>query len=418
MSMRKRVVVTGLGAITPIGNSANELWKNALEGKNGVGSITHYDASFHKSQFACEVKDFDPTIYLDRTEIKRSDIYTQYSLYCAAEAVEDSGIDFDKMSPYDTGVIWGTGKGGVNTYDKESSEYWKQGGVPRFGPFFVPKMISNIAPGMISMKYGLMGVNFCVTSACASSNHAIIDAFNNILLGRAKVMICGGAEAGITAPIMAGFSTMRALCSENDDFERASRPFDVTRSGFVMGEGGAAIILEDLEHALARGAKIYAELAGTGSTADAYHLSSSHPDGIGAIRSMEQAMREADVDKVDVNYINAHATSTPVGDISEIRAINSLFGDEIGQLVVGGTKSMTGHLIGGAGAVESALTIKAIHENKVPPTINTRELDPAIPENLKIAGPKAEEHEVRVAISNTFGFGGHNTSVLYKKFED
>jgi 3-oxoacyl-[acyl-carrier-protein] synthase II len=406
-----------MGAISPIGNSSAELWENALAGKNGIGPITRYDASHHKTKIACEIKDFDPTKYLDRTEIKRSDIYTQYSIHCAAEAVEDSGLDFDKISPYDVGVIWGTGKGGVNTYDKESADYWRNMGVPRFSPFFVPKMIPNIAPGMISMKYGLMGVNFAITSACASSNHAIIDAFNNILLGRAKVMICGGAEAGVTAPIMAGFSTMRALSTENEDYERASRPFDATRSGFVMGEGGAALILEELEFAKARGAKIYAELAGTGSTADAYHLSSSHPEGIGAIRSMELSMEEAGLSPKDINYINAHATSTPVGDISEIRAIGKVFEGNMGNLVIGGTKSMTGHLIGGAGAVESVFTIKAVHENRIPPTINTKELDPAIPEEMKIAGPESQEHEVNAAISNTFGFGGHNTSVLFKKYQ-
>jgi len=414
---KKRIVVTGLGAITPIGNSSNELWENALKGKNGVGPITRYDASLHKTHFACEIKGFDPAIHLDRNEIKRSDIYTQYSIYCAAEAVKDSELDFEKISPYDVGVIWGTGKGGVNSYDEESSHYWKSGEAPRFGPFFVPKMIPNIAPGMISMKYGLMGVNFAVTSACASSNHAIIDAYNNLLLGRAKVMICGGAEAGVTAPIMAGFSTMRALSSENENYERASRPFDVSRNGFVMGEGGAAIILEELEHAKARGAKIYAELAGTGSTADAYHLSSSHPDGIGAIRSMELAMEEASVSPEDIGYINAHATSTPVGDISEVRAISKLFDGKMDNLIVGATKSMTGHLIGGAGAVESVFTIKAIQDGVVAPTINTVELDPAIPSAFKIAGPEAQEHKVSAAISNTFGFGGHNTSVLYKKFE-
>jgi len=413
--MKKRVVVTGLGALTPIGNSAEELWKNAVAGKNGVGPLTKFDASHHKTKFACEIKDFDPTKYLERNEIKRGDIFTQYSIYAAAEAVEDSGIDFESMSPYDAGVIWGTGKGGVNSYDEEASEYFRNGGVPRFGPFFIPKIIANIAPGMISMKYGLRGVNFAVVSACASSNHAIIDAYNNIVLDKAKVVICGGAEAGLTAPFMAGFSTMRALCSENDDFERASRPFDATRSGFVMGEGGAALILEEYEHAKARGAKIYAEVGGTGSTADAYHLSSSHPDGVGAVRSMQLAMNEAGVQPEEIDYINAHATSTPVGDISEVRAIQTVFGETNHDLVVGGTKSMTGHLIGGAGAVEAALTVMALKENTIPPTINTKELDPAIPDTMKIAGPTATKKELNVAISNTFGFGGHNTSVLFKK---
>ena len=417
--MRKtRVVVTGMGAVCPIGNSAKDLWENGLNGKNGVGPITKYDPSLYKSKIACEIKGFDPTIHLDRNEIKRSDIYTQYSLHCAAEAIQDSGLDFDSISPYDVGVVWGSSMGGINTYDKECSQYWKQGGTPRFGPFFVPKTISNIAPGMISMKYGLMGINFAVSSACASSNHAIIDAFNNILLGKASVVICGGAEAGVLAPMMAGFSTMRALSSENEDYERASRPFDVTRNGFVMGEGGAALILEELEHAKKRGAKIYAEVGGTGSTADAYHLSSSHPEGKGAVRSMELALKEAGVRPEEVNYINAHATSTPVGDKSEIKAIEKVFHADMSNLVVGGTKSMTGHLIGGAGAVESVFTVKAVHEGMVPPTINTRELDPAIPKELKIVGPKAEQRKVGVAISNTFGFGGHNTSVLYRKFEE
>jgi 3-oxoacyl-[acyl-carrier-protein] synthase II len=407
-----------MGAVTPLGNSANETWKNALDGKNGAGPITRYDASFHKTKFACEVKDFDPTQYLEPHEIKRSDIATKYALHSAAQALEDSGIDLEKIDPIQAGVIWGTAIGGVNSYDEETSEYWRNGGTPRFGPFFIPKMIPNIAPGMISMKFGLMGVNFGTVSACASSNHAIIDAFNNLLLGRAKVIICGGVEAGITAPIMAGFSTMRALSPDNEDYMNASKPFDLARNGFVMGEGGGALILEELEHAKARGAKIYAELAGIGSTADAYHLSSSHPDGIGAISSMKQAMEEANVSAGDVNYINAHATSTPVGDISEVKAITKLFENNMSQLVVGATKSMTGHLIGGAGATESIFTIKAIHEGIIPPTINTKNLDPAIPQNLKISGPKAEKKEVNVAISNTFGFGGHNTSVLYKKYEE
>lgn len=413
-----RVVVTGMGAITPIGNSAKELWDNSLKGVNGVGPITRFDSSLHKTHFACEVKNFDPSKYLERNEIRRTDIYTQYSLHCAAEAVEDSGLDFEKMSPYDVGVIWGTGKGGINSYDEELKNYYNSGGAPRFGPFFVPKMIPNIAPGMISMRFGLMGVNFVTASACASANHAIIDAFNNILLGRAKAIICGGAETGVTAPIMAGFEAMRALSNDNETCERASRPFDETRNGFVMGEGGAAIILEELEHAKARGAKIYAEIGGVGSTADAYHISSSHPEGLGAIRSMELALKEGGIAPEEVNYLNAHATSTSVGDLSEISAISKVFDRKMKNLVVGATKSMTGHLIGGAGAVESVFAIKAIHEGIIPPTINTETLDPLIPKELKIAGPKAEERKVKAAMSNTFGFGGHNTSVLYKSFED
>lgn len=413
-----RIVVTGIGAVTALGNSAEETWKNALKGKNGVGPITRFDASLHKTKFACEVKDFDPTRYLDRNEIKRGDICTQYALHSAAEALEDSGIDLDKMDRSEAGVIWGTAIGGINSYDEEAREYWKNGGTPRFGPFFIPKMIPNIAPGMISMKFGLTGVSFGVVSACASSNHSLIDAFNNILLGRAKMIICGGVESGVTAPVMAGFSTMRALSPDNEDYMHASKPFDLARNGFVMAEGGGALILEELEHAKARGAKIYAELAGSGSTSDAYHLSSSHPDGIGAVASMRKAMAEAGVSPKEVDYINAHATSTPVGDISEIKAITTLFKNNLSQLVVGATKSMTGHLIGGAGAVESIFTVKAIKEGVVPPTINTKNLDPSIPKNLKIIGDKAEKRDVKVAISNTFGFGGHNTSVLYKKFED
>ncbi|MFT6188122.1 MAG: 3-oxoacyl-[acyl-carrier-protein] synthase II [Cryomorphaceae bacterium] len=332
--------------------------------------------------------------------------------------MEDSGLDMEKTSPYDVGVIWGTGKGGVTSYDEEVKDYFVNGGVPRFGPFFIPKVISNMAPGMISMKFGLMGVNFVTASACASSNHAIIDAFNNILLGRAKAIICGGAETGITAPVMAGFEAMRALSNDNDAYKWASRPFDETRNGFVMGEGGAALILEELEHAKARGAKIYAEIVGVGSTADAYHMSSSHPEGLGAIRSIELALKEGGVEPEEVNYLNAHATSTSIGDLSEIAAISRVFDRKMKNLVVGATKSMTGHLIGGAGAVESVFAIKAIQEGIIPPTINTETLDPLIPKELKIAGPKAEERKVKVAISNTFGFGGHNTSVLYKSFED
>ncbi len=412
-----RVVITGLGAVTPLGNSAKDFWKGAIEGKNGVGLITKYDYEDLKTHFACEVKDFDPTKYLDRNEIKRSDLFTRYSLYSASEAVEDSGIDFESMNPYDSGVIWATGKGGVKSYDDEVKEYFLNGGPPRFSPFFVPKVIPNIASGMISMKFGLMGVNFTTVSACAASNHAIIEAYNNIILGKAKVIIAGGAEAGITIPVMAGFSSMRALSSDNENYEGASRPFDVNRNGFVMGEGGAALVLEEYEHAKARGAKIYAEVAGTGATADAYHLSSSHPEGLGAIRSMELALAEAGVNKNEVDYINAHATSTPVGDISEIRAIEKVFNGNYDGLVVGGSKSMTGHLIGGAGAVEGVLSAMAVHENIVPPTINTEELDPAIPEGLTIAGKEATEKKVNVTISNTFGFGGHNTSVLFKSID-
>jgi 3-oxoacyl-[acyl-carrier-protein] synthase II len=413
-----RVVVTGMGAITPIGNSAKKLWENALKGESGVGPITRYDPSFHKTHFACEVKNFDPSKYLERNEIRRSDIYSQYSLHCAAEAMEDSGLDMEKISPYDVGVIWGTGKGGVTSYDAEVKDYFVNGGVPRFSPFFIPKMISNIAPALISTKFSLMGVNFVTASACASSNHAIIDAFNNILLGRAKAIICGGAETGITAPVMAGFEAMRALSNDNDSYKWASRPFDETRNGFVMGEGGAALILEELEHAKARGAKIYAEIVGVGSTADAYHMSSSHPEGLGAIRSMELALKEGGVEPEEVNYLNAHATSTSIGDLSEVAAISKVFDHKMKNLVVGATKSMTGHLVGGAGAVESVFSIKAIQEGIIPPTINTEKLDPLIPKELKIAGPKAEERNVKVALSNTFGFGGHNTSVLYRKFEN
>ena len=409
-----KVVVTGMGAISALGSSVEENWINALAGKSGASPITRFDPINHRTKFACEVKNFEPEKYLDKAEIRRSDLYTQYSLYAATEAVYDSGLDLTEMSPYDIGVIWGSGQGGIQTFETQIGEYATGDGVPRFSPFFIPKIIVNIAPGMIAIKHGYMGVNFAAVSACASSNHAIIDAYHYLKAGKAKAFVAGGAEAAITPSICAGFGSMKALSIENENCQGASRPFDETRSGFVMGEGGAAFILEEYEHAKRRGAKIYAEVVGVGATCDAYHLSSSHPDGRGAARSMSMAMKEAELNEDQVDYLNAHATSTSVGDLSEAKAIDRVFGNKGKNLVVGATKSMTGHLFGGAGALEGVLSVMAIKHNQLPPTINTTKIDPQIPKSLRFMGNEVMEKKVNVAMSNTFGFGGHNSTVIFK----
>lgn len=412
-----RVVVTGLGALTPLGNSVADFWTNALRGVSGAAPITKFDTTHFKTTFACEVKGFEPGTYLDRNEIKRSDPFTQYALYAVAEAMEDSGLDLEALSPFDIGVIWGSGQGGMLTFEEEVSTYAKGDGTPRFSPFFVPKLIANMASGRISMKYGLMGINYTTVSACASTNSAVMDAFTYIKYGKAKVMVTGGSEAPITEASIGGFSSMRALSKRNDDPATASRPFDVDRDGFVMGEGAGAIILEEYEHAKARGATIYAELAGAAMTADAYHLSAPHPEGMGAAKAMELALQEAGLAPEDLSYLNLHATSTPVGDVSEIIAVTKLFGEQPKDLKISATKSMTGHLLGAAGAIEAILCIKAVQENKVPPTINTQQLDPEIPATLPIVIGEAVDHEVKAAMSNTFGFGGHNSIALFKKID-
>ncbi|MDW7694345.1 beta-ketoacyl-ACP synthase II [Flammeovirgaceae bacterium SG7u.111] len=409
-----RVCVTGMGALTPIGNSVNEFWDNAIAGKSGAAPISKFDVSNFKVKFACEVKEFEPEKYLVRNEIRKSDPFTQYALYAATEAMEDSGIDIEKMSPYDMGVIWGSGQGGMQTFEDEVKGYVANDLNPRFNPFFVPKLIANMASGMISMKFGLMGINYTTVSACATSNSAIMDAYNYIKLGKAKAFITGGSEAPITEASVGGFSSMKAMSTNNENPVEASRPFDVNRDGFVMGEGAGALILEEYEHAKKRGAKIYAEIVGASMTADAYHMTSTHPEGLGASKAMELALAEAGISPNQVDYLNAHATSTPVGDLSEIKAITKVFGTE-SDLHISATKSMTGHLLGAAGAVEGILSIKAINTGLIPPTINLEQKDEKIPQELNIVTGEAKEAKVDVAISNTFGFGGHNAIVAFKK---
>ncbi|MEQ9290293.1 MAG: beta-ketoacyl-ACP synthase II [Cyclobacteriaceae bacterium] len=410
----KRVVVTGLGALTPIGNSVDEFWKNAVEGKSGAGLITKFNTENFKTKFACEVKDFDPKKYLERNEIKRSDLFTQYALHVATEAMHDSGIDLETMSPFDVGVVWGSGQGGMGTFEEEVKEYVKNGEVPRFSPFFITRLISNMASGMISLKFGLMGINYTTVSACATSNSAIMDAFNYIRLGKAKVIVAGGSESPISEASMGGFGAMKALSTNNEHPTEASRPFDVDRDGFVMGEGAGALILEEYEHAKKRGAKIYAEVAGASMTADAYHISATHPEGIGASKAIEQTLEEAGCNADEVDYLNAHATSTPVGDISEVNAIRNVFGDKPENLKVSATKSMTGHLLGAAGAAEAILCIKAIQDNIIPPTINTTTIDDKLPGDISIVTGEARDCKVSLAMSNTFGFGGHNAIAAFR----
>ena len=417
----KRVVVTGMGAITPLGNDPFRFWEQLKAGASGAGPITHFDSTAFRTHFACEVKGFDPSATLDRNEIKRTDLFTQYAMAAADQAIRDAGLDFSKMDPFDTGVIWGSGQGGMATFEEQVREYatgalTAEGKLqPRFSPFFVPKLIANMASGMISIKYGLMGINYTTVSACSTSNTAFMDALNYIRLGKAKVIVSGGSEAPVTEASIGGFNSMKALSTRNDDPAGASRPFDVTRDGFVMGEGAGGLVLEEYEHARARGAHIYAELAGAAMTADAYHMTSTHPEGLGARRAMEDALKDAGINKEEVDYLNAHATSTPVGDLSEINAITRLFGEAPSGLVLSATKSMTGHLLGAAGAIEAIACILSIRDGVIPPTINTKELDPAIPRSLNILLGNAVDHPVKVAMSNTFGFGGHNGIVVFKK---
>ena len=411
----KRVVITGLGALTPIGNSVKDFWENALKGKSGASKIGKFDPGPFKTRFACEVKDFIPEKYLERSEIKRSDLFCQYAIYAASEALNDCGLEVDKIDPFDIGVIWGTGQGGMKTFEDEVKDYALSTMGPRFNPFFVPKLIANMASGMISIKYGLMGINYTTVSACATSNSAIMDAFNYIRLGKAKVLVTGGSEAPITEASIGGFGSMRAMSTQNDDPRTASRPFDSKRDGFVMGEGAGALILEEYGHAKKRGAHIYAEVVGASMTADAFHISATHPEGLGAAKAMELAMKEAGISPKGIHYLNAHATSTPVGDISEINAIQKVFGSDIGNLKISATKSMTGHLLGAAGAVEAIICIKAIQEDTIPPTINTTSIDKDIDRSIPIVITEAIRHKVRYAMSNTFGFGGHNAITIFKE---
>jgi len=413
--MLNRVVVTGVGALTPLGNDIKSFWQNALAGKSGAARITKFDPSLFRTQFACEVKNFNPATFMDRADIKRTDSFTQYAILTSDEAIKDSGFDFEKMDPFDVGVIWGSGQGGMETFEEQVTEYALGNGQPRYSPFFVPKFLTNMASGMISIRNGYMGINYTAVSACATSNTAIMDAYNYIRLGKAKIIVTGGSEATITPASIGGFSAMKAMSARNDDPQAGSRPFDVDRDGFVMGEGSGALVLEEYEHAVKRGAKIYAEITGAAMTADAYHMTSTHPEGKGAAKAMELALQEANISIHDVDYLNMHATSTPVGDLSEIKALLSLTKDEKSTMQIGATKSMTGHLLGAAGAIEAIICLMAIQDQVLPPTINTENLDPAIPASINIVPNKAIEHKVNVAMSNTFGFGGHNGIVIFKK---
>ncbi len=413
----KRVVVTGLGALTPIGNTVTEYWNGLINGVSGAAPITRFDATYFKTKFACEVKNFKPEDFLDKKEVRKLDPFVQYALVSTDEAVIDSGLDFEKSDTNRIGVIWGSGIGGLKTFFDEVSNFAKGDGTPRYNPFFIPKMILDIAPGHISIKYGLRGPNFSTVSACASSTNALIDAFNYLRLGMADVIISGGSEAIINEAGMGGFNAMHALSTRNEDPATASRPFDKDRDGFVAGEGAGTIILEELEHAKARGAKIYAEIIGGGMSADANHITAPHPEGLGAKLVMTNALKDAGLRTSDIDYINVHGTSTPLGDLSESKAIIDLFGEDAFQLNISSTKSMTGHLLGAAGAVEGIAAILAVKNNIVPPTINHFTDDPEINPRLNLTFNTAQERLVRAAQSNTFGFGGHNASVIFKKYE-
>ncbi|MBK1440611.1 beta-ketoacyl-ACP synthase II [Parapedobacter sp. ISTM3] len=413
----KRVVVTGLGALTPIGNTVPAFWDSLIKGVSGAAPITKFDASKFKTRFACEVKGFNAEDFMERKEARKVDPFVHYALAVTDEAIADASLEFDKLDTNRIGVIWGSGIGGLKTFMDEVSNFAKGDGTPRFNPFFIPKMILDIAPGHISMRHGLRGPNFSTVSACASSTHALIDSLNYIRTGCADIIISGGSEAIINEAGIGGFNAMHALSTRNDDPKTASRPFDKDRDGFVAGEGGGAIVLESLEHAKARGAKIYAELVGGGMSADAYHITASHPDGLGARLAMANAMADAKLSIKDIDYINVHGTSTPVGDPSEIMAILQLFGEHAYGLNISSTKSMTGHLLGAAGAVESIASILAVRHDIVPPTINHFTDDPNLDPKLNFTFNKAEKRQVNAAMSNTFGFGGHNATVIFKKFE-
>lgn len=413
----KRVVVTGLGAITPLGNTVESYWDGLVKGKSAAGPITRFDATNFKTKFACEVKDFNAEEYLDRKEVRKTDLFAQYAIAAAEQAFQDSGLDLEKIDLDEAGVIWGAGIGGIITFMDEVKAYVQGNGVPRFNPFFIPKMISDIASGHISMKYGFRGPNYGTVSACASSTHAIGDAFNLIRLGKAKVFITGGSEAAINEAGVGGFNALQALSTRNDDPATASRPFDKDRDGFVIGEGGGALILEEYEYAVSRGAHIYCEIVGCGMTADAYHLTAPHPEGLGARKVMGATLKDGNIEPSDVDYINVHGTSTPLGDVAEIKAIKEVFGEHAYKLNISSTKSMTGHLLGGTGAIEAIACILAIKKGIVPPTINNFNLDPELDTKLNFTLNKAQERKVRVAISNTFGFGGHNACVAFKSLE-
>ena len=418
MTQLKRVVVTGLGALTPIGNNVSEYWAKLLIGKSGAAPITHFDASNFKTRFACEVKNFNVTDYIDRKEARKQDPYTQYAVVATSEAMQDSNIDIDTIDLDRAGVIWGSGIGGIKTFYDEVSAFAKGDGTPRFNPFFIPKMISDIAAGVISIKYGFRGPNFTTVSACASSSNAIIDSFNYIRLGKADIIITGGSEASVNEAGLGGFNAIKALSTRNESPDKASRPFDKDRDGFVLGEGAGTLILEEYEHAVKRGAKIYAEVGGGGLSADAHHITAPHPEGLGAKKVMQNALEDAQMKPEDIDYINVHGTSTPLGDVSEVKAIKEVYGEHAYNLNISSTKSMTGHLLGAAGAVEAIASILALQKNIVPPTINNENFDDQLDAKLNFTLNKAEKRKVNAVMSNTFGFGGHNASIIIKAFSN
>lgn len=413
----RRVVVTGLGALTPLGNTVPEYWNGLINGVSGANLITRFDASKFKTRFACEVKGLNVEDYIERKEMRKMDPYTHYAVIVAREAIQDSGLDLEKVNKDRVGVIWGSGIGGLYTFQEECINFAKGDGTPRFNPFFIPKMIADIASGHISIQYGFRGPNYTTVAACASSTNALIDAFTYIRLGKADVIVSGGSEAAVTEAGVGGFNALKALSENNDNFSSASRPFDSTRDGFVLGEGGGCLILEDLEHALARGAKIYAEIVGGGMSADAYHITAPHPEGIGATNVMINALQDAEMSADAIDYINVHGTSTPLGDVQEAKAIQKVFGEHAYNLNISSTKSMTGHLLGAAGAIEAIATVLAVQNDIVPPTINWANADPDLDPKLNFTFNKAQKRTVRAAITNTFGFGGHNTSAIFKKYE-
>ncbi len=414
---RRRVVVTGIGALTPIGNTRQAYWDALVAGTSGAAPITYFDASKFKTQFACELKGFDPQDHFDRKEVRKMDRFTQYALVASDEAIQDAALDLAVLDKSKAGVIWGSGIGGLETFQNEVLNFAEGNGTPRFNPFFIPKMIADIAPGMISIKYGFRGPNFTTVSACASSANAIIDALNYIRLGYADVMITGGSEAGVAKASIAGFNALHALSTRNDDPATASRPFDKDRDGFVMGEGAGALVLESLEHAQNRGATIYAELTGGGLSADAYHITAPHPEGLGATSVMENCLADAGVNFTDIDAINMHGTSTPLGDVAETKALKDVFGEHLYNMNINSTKSMTGHLLGAAGAVEAIASILSIKHGVVPPTINHETADEQIDEKINFTFNKAQKRAVSMAMSNTFGFGGHNACVLFAKMD-
>ncbi len=412
----KRVVVTGLGAITPLGNTLPETWKNMINGVSGAAPITRFNAEKFKTRFACELKNYNPTDYFDRKEARKLDACAQYGLIATEEAVKDSGMNLEEENLERIGVIWGSGIGGLDTFLHEVSSFATGNGTPRFNPFFIPKMIADITAGHISIKYGFMGPNYTTVSACASSANALADAFNYIRLGKADVFVTGGSEASINEAGVGGFNAMHAISTRNDDPKTASRPFDKDRDGFVLGEGGVSLIFEEYEHAIARGAKIYAEVVGAGLSGDAHHMTAPHPEGLGARNCMREAIKDAGIEPKDIDHINTHGTSTPVGDVAEPKAIVSLFGADT-KVLVNSTKSMTGHLLGAAGAIEAAACVMAVHDGIIPPTINHFEDDPNIPK-LNFVFNEAVKKDIKYALSNTFGFGGHNASIIFKKFDE